>query len=135
MANCAENYSDARCGADTDDGSTRTAGAIRHSRQVGTDRSGDSNLSGVADGGELGTGEFAGSAGDGARDDGSGRTRGVHQFSFRRGSAGEADDQGVGSERVVREVLTKKPVEASEEEMARNPRSRSAKMRAVRFNG
>lgn len=31
------------------------------------------------------------------------------------------------------ELLTKKPVEASEEEMARNPRSRSAKMRAVRF--
>jgi 16S rRNA (cytosine1402-N4)-methyltransferase len=33
------------------------------------------------------------------------------------------------------EVLTKKPVEASEEEMARNPRSRSAKMRAVKFVG
>jgi 16S rRNA (cytosine1402-N4)-methyltransferase len=33
------------------------------------------------------------------------------------------------------EVLTKKPVEASEEEMARNPRSRSAKMRAVVFKG
>jgi 16S rRNA (cytosine1402-N4)-methyltransferase len=31
------------------------------------------------------------------------------------------------------EVLTKKPVEASEEEMARNPRARSAKMRAVVF--
>ncbi len=31
------------------------------------------------------------------------------------------------------EMLTKKPVEAGEEEMRRNPRSRSAKLRAVRF--
>jgi 16S rRNA (cytosine1402-N4)-methyltransferase len=33
------------------------------------------------------------------------------------------------------EMLTKKPVEASEEETNRNPRSRSAKVRAVKFNG
>jgi len=33
------------------------------------------------------------------------------------------------------EVLTKKPVEAGEEETNRNPRSRSAKVRAVKFRG
>jgi 16S rRNA (cytosine1402-N4)-methyltransferase len=33
------------------------------------------------------------------------------------------------------EALTKKPVEASEEETNRNPRSRSAKVRAVKFRG
>jgi 16S rRNA (cytosine1402-N4)-methyltransferase len=33
------------------------------------------------------------------------------------------------------EALTKKPVESSEEETNRNPRSRSAKVRAVKFRG
>ena len=76
----------------------------------------------LADGGELGTGEFAGSAGDGARDDGSRRTSGVYQFSFRRGSAGEADDEGVGSERVVR---------GADEEAGGGERGRDGKESAI----
>jgi len=36
-----------------------------------------------------------------------------------------------GAKAGIYQVLTKKPVEAGEEEIARNPRSRSAKMRAA----
>jgi 16S rRNA (cytosine1402-N4)-methyltransferase len=48
--------------------------------------------------------------------------------AFRRLAKGEADSSGQGA---VMRVITKKPVTPSEEECARNPRSRSAKLRCA----
>ncbi len=48
--------------------------------------------------------------------------------AFRRLEKGEADSSGQGA---VMRVITKKPVTPSEEECARNPRSRSAKLRCA----
>jgi 16S rRNA (cytosine1402-N4)-methyltransferase len=58
----------------------------------------------------------------------------VKQY-FRRlcGQPESASDHRTQDERVkLAEPLTRKPVEATEEETARNPRSRSAKLRAIR---
>jgi 16S rRNA (cytosine1402-N4)-methyltransferase len=58
----------------------------------------------------------------------------VKQY-FRRacGQPESASDHRTQDERVkLAEPLTRKPVEASDEETARNPRSRSAKLRAIR---
>ena len=42
-----------------------------------------------------------------------------------------ADNLREGAKQGIWEILTKKPVTAGEEEIQRNPRSRSAKMRAA----
>ena len=61
-----------------------------------------------------------------------GRTGGDHQLPLARGPAREA----CLPRRRGMEPVTKKPVEAADEEIARNPRSRSAKLRvAVRRRG
>ena len=60
-----------------------------------------------------------------------GRKAGGHQLSLARRQDRERCDSRRREGQVLYELLTKKPVTASEEEIDRNPRSRSAKMRVA----